>query len=241
MSKPSPQPGQQLVMEARNILRTIQEIGIYSHIHWVPGNVDVSGHETADKLVKKGAEGTRIAPDVLTSITHLKRKPKATSIISWKRQWHTSNHGRGCRGTPVTNIIALFRGTINRQTTSTISQIRTGHPHTNFHLSRVPTTDLPHSCKCKNQNQIPENLVLYCPDAILKAQRNILKQAIKAQPVNWRTAMHTNPGLAATIIHFLEPTKVEIQNWTPKATNAEKNQRQGLGLYNDVVGENDRE
>lgn len=56
------------------------------------------------KLALKGAEETKIALDVLTSITHLKRKAKEETLTPWKQQWHTSKHGRSSRGTPATTL-----------------------------------------------------------------------------------------------------------------------------------------
>ncbi|KAL0630235.1 hypothetical protein Q9L58_010918 [Maublancomyces gigas] len=53
--------------------------------------------------------------------------------------------------------------------------------------------------------------------------------------------MHTNPGLTATITDFLLPTTVGTRNWTPTAPSAQTRQRQGIGLYNDEVGESDEE
>lgn len=81
-------------------------------------------------------------------------------------------------GTPATNNTSPLRGPISRGTASTTTEIWTGHPYTNSNLSKIPSTDMPYCCKCEDHNQTPEHLLLYCPNAILKAQRMIFKQAI---------------------------------------------------------------
>lgn len=53
--------------------------------------------------------------------------------------------------------------------------------------------------------------------------------------------MHTNTGLAATIKHFLDSTKVANRTWTPESTTANVRQRRGFGLYNDHVAESNGE
>lgn len=52
MSKSTAEPGQQLVIQARNKLLTLQELRICCNIHWVPGHVDVKGTKIGDTLAK---------------------------------------------------------------------------------------------------------------------------------------------------------------------------------------------
>lgn len=78
--KPSPEPSQHLVIQARNNIVTMQNSGIFCHIHRVPGHEDVKGNEIGEQLARKGAERTRMEPDVLLSITHLKRQMKKQSL-----------------------------------------------------------------------------------------------------------------------------------------------------------------
>lgn len=80
MTKPTPEPSQHLVIQARNNLLKFQELGSACHIPWVPGQVYVKGYEIADEIVKKGAKRKRAAPAVFTSMIYLEIKMEAESI-----------------------------------------------------------------------------------------------------------------------------------------------------------------
>lgn len=51
--------------------------------------------------------------------------------------------------------------------------------------------------------------------------------------------MHTNPGLTATIADFLTPTAVATRKCTTTKHDTKTTQKQGIGQYNDEVGESD--
>lgn len=63
-------------------------------------------------------------------------------------------------------------------------------------------------------------------------------KAMKPKPLNWISAMLTNPGLATTITHLPSSTQVD---WTPGKPNAKTNEKRGIGPYNDKVGESNGE
>lgn len=69
---------------------------------------------------------------------------------------------------------------------------------------------------------------------------------IKPQPLNWKTAMNTSAGLAATITSFLIATQVATRNWTftnppEPRVRTRCRMRQGLSLCNDEVVESEGE
>src|SRR5437588_195447 len=47
---------------------------ITTHMHWVPGHVQVRGNEKGDALAKNGTKGKGLLRDATTSITDLKVK-----------------------------------------------------------------------------------------------------------------------------------------------------------------------
>jgi len=235
-------PGQHLVIEARNNLLQLEDSGIKTHVYWVPGHVNVAGNELADKLAKTGAQGTRIESDVLTSITYLKRNIKEHSLTTWKAKWKQAKKGRSYHGQPALKPSAPLRGNIPRRTASTITQMRTGHGYTKSYLARIPTNNIEDSkCKCGFNNQTPQHLLLECGQEPLPAHRKALKAALKPMPLTWRTAMHTNAGLATTIATFLIPTQIATRNWTLQQPEENRYPHQGLHLYNDEEEENERE
>jgi len=83
--------------------------GIKTHIHWVPGHVQVAGNEKAEKLEKEGREGNRLPRDASTSITHLKRKNKEHQMEEWKKWWPGMRRGHSYQGRPAANIHAQLR------------------------------------------------------------------------------------------------------------------------------------
>jgi ribonuclease HI len=47
---------------------------IHTHIHWVPGNIEVEGNEKADQLAKKGTEDKRTLWKLFVRYNHSERK-----------------------------------------------------------------------------------------------------------------------------------------------------------------------
>src|SRR5205807_9749024 len=91
-------PGQEYILKTHNAAETLKDQGIKTHIHWVPGHVQVAGNEKADKQVKEGTEGNRLPRDASTSITHLKRKNKEHQMEEWKKWWPGMRRGHSYQG-----------------------------------------------------------------------------------------------------------------------------------------------
>jgi hypothetical protein len=82
---------------------------IHTHIHWVPGHVEVEGNEKADQLAKKGAEHKRKERDAYTSITYMKRRIREKAMETWRKRWPSMKTGRSYHGKPSRNIHPLMR------------------------------------------------------------------------------------------------------------------------------------
>src|SRR6266849_2350965 len=54
MANSIPMPGQEYILRALNNIQTLTDAKIKTHIHWVPGHVNVIGNERAVQLAKKG-------------------------------------------------------------------------------------------------------------------------------------------------------------------------------------------
>jgi len=48
--------GQEYILRALNNIQTLKNAKITTHIHWVPGHVNVKGNERADQLAKDGTK-----------------------------------------------------------------------------------------------------------------------------------------------------------------------------------------
>jgi ribonuclease HI len=59
---------------------------IHTHIHWVPGHVEVEGNKKAAQLAKKGTEHKRRERDAHASITHIKRRIKEKAMETWRKR-----------------------------------------------------------------------------------------------------------------------------------------------------------
>src|SRR5205807_9612113 len=87
MSDKGPVPGQEYILKTHSSAEILKSRGIATHIHWVPGHVQVPGNEREDTLAKKGTEGKRLPRDATTSITYLKRKTREQQMEKRKRRW----------------------------------------------------------------------------------------------------------------------------------------------------------
>jgi len=54
MANSIPMPGQEYILRALNNIKILKNAKITTHIHWVPGHVNVKGNERADQLAKEG-------------------------------------------------------------------------------------------------------------------------------------------------------------------------------------------
>jgi hypothetical protein len=66
---------------------------IHTHIHWVPGHVEVEGNEKSDQLVRKGMECKRTERDAYTSITYIKRPIREKAMETWRKRWPSMKTG----------------------------------------------------------------------------------------------------------------------------------------------------
>ena len=57
-----PLPGQEYILKTHRNAEILASRGIKTHIHWVPGHVNVKGNERTDTLAKQGTKGKCIPP-----------------------------------------------------------------------------------------------------------------------------------------------------------------------------------
>jgi ribonuclease HI len=81
------QLGQECTLSAYRHAMTLQTMDIHTHIHWVPGDVEVEGNEKPDKLTKKGTECKRKERNVYTFITYIKRQIREIPMETWRKRW----------------------------------------------------------------------------------------------------------------------------------------------------------
>jgi ribonuclease HI len=211
MADKRPFPGQEYVLKTHSSAEILAKREIKTHIHWVPGHVNVKGNERADQLAKQGTEGKRIPRDASTSITFLRRANKEQQMTAWLNRWPTMKKGRSYHGRPARNIHTTLRHHPSRKLVATIIQMRTGHGYNKQYLSRIPSTNIDSpKCTCGYRTQTPQHLLLDC--SIYRTQRDQLKKQLKPLRLTWQTAMHTGKGLQG-VMKFLEDTGVGTRTW----------------------------
>jgi ribonuclease HI len=211
MSTTVAQPGQQYILNAHQHAITLHTMNIHTHIHWVPGHVEVEGNEKADQLAKNGTQRKRKERDAYTSITYIKRRIREKAMETWKKRWPSMKTGRSYQGKPGRNIHPLMRYHQSRKLISTIIQLRTGHGYTRAYLSRIPSTEIESpACTCGYHHQTPKHLLLEC--RLYNTERKQLKRDIRPLTLTWQTAMHTTRGLQATMT-FLQSTGTGTRSW----------------------------
>ena len=211
MSDKRPVPAQEYILKTYSSAEILKSRGIATHIHWVPGHVQVQGNERADTLAKKGTEGKRLPREATTSITYLKRKNREQQMEEWKRRWPAMKRGRSYHGRPATNIHTLLRNHPSRKLVATVIQMRTVHGYNKHYLVRIPSSSIDSpKCTCGHWRQTPKHLLLECKHHL--PQRKELRKQIKPLPLTWQMAMHTGKGLKATI-GFLTETGVGTRTW----------------------------
>ena len=237
MTNSIPLPGQEYVLRALNNIQILKKAKITTHIHWVPGHVNVKGNERADQLAKEGTQKQRQERDSRVSITYLRRKMREETMETWKRRWPNLRTGRSYEGQPGSNLHPLLRNHKSRRTVSTLIQMRTGHGYNRAYLSRIPSTQITTPrCPCGYRSQTPKHLLLYCK--LYKHQRKVMQNDIKPHPMTWRIAMFTTRGLKATM-KFLEETGMATRTWLTGSKDLECD---GGWRHNDTeTGENPEE
>jgi ribonuclease HI len=211
MANSTPLPGQEYILRALTNIQTLKTANVTTHIHWVPGHVNVKGNERADQLAKEGTTLQKQARDSRVSITYLKRKMREEALQTWKQRWPNLRTGQSYEGQPGTNLHPMLRNHKSRRTVSTLIQMRTGHGYNRCYLSRIPTTNITTpKCPCGYRSQTPKHLLLYCK--YYKAERKKMRNDIKPHPLTWRMAVFTSRGIKATMT-FLEETGIATRAW----------------------------
>jgi ribonuclease HI len=108
MSTTIAQPGQEYILNTHQHAMTLQTMNIHTHIHWVPGHVEVEGNEKADQLAKNGTQCKRKERDAYTYITYIKRQIREKAMETWKTRWPSMETGRSYQGKPGGNIHPLM-------------------------------------------------------------------------------------------------------------------------------------
>ena len=142
MSNKRPLSGRENIQKTHRNAEILTSRGITTHIHWVPGHVNVKGNEQADIQAKEGTKGKRLPRDAPTSNTYLKRKVKEQQMHTWNARWPTMKRGHSYHGRPANNIHPLLRNHPSRKFVSTVIQMRTGHGYNCQYLARIPSSTI---------------------------------------------------------------------------------------------------
>jgi len=102
----------------------------------------------------------------------------------------------------------------NRQFTSTVTQLRTGHRYFRSYLYKIPTNsvDSPH-CPCRYGGpQSPEHLLLRCP--LYQHERQMMRKEIGVVHPRylWKHLLYTDKAIQP-LKHFLNDTHIATRRW----------------------------
>ena len=77
------------VLEAKQLMTSIQEKGNDIIISWSPGHAQIKGNEIADKLAKEAAVKAKDMETETTMTTHedIRKAAHNTCLVKWQRQW----------------------------------------------------------------------------------------------------------------------------------------------------------
>src|ERR1700704_5418038 len=118
MAHSIPTPGQEYILRPLNNIQILRNAKIKTHIHWVPGHVNVKGNERSDQLAKEGTKLPKQERDSRVSITYLKRKMREEAMETRKQHWPKLRTGRSYEGQPGTHLHPLLRNHKSRRTVS---------------------------------------------------------------------------------------------------------------------------
>ena len=167
-----PLPGQEYILKTHRNAEVLSYRGIKTHIHWVPGHINVKGNKRADILAKEGTKAKRLPRDATTSITYFKRKNKEQQMMTWNARWPTMKRGHSYHGQPANNLHPLLRNHPSCKLVSTVIQMRTGHGYNRQYLARIPTSSIESPlCPCDYRKQSPRQLLLDCKNSKTERQR----------------------------------------------------------------------
>ena len=186
IAKPRRQSGQSII---RNILDQIDEVGPRQQLNivWIPGHQGVEGNERADKEAKTAAQSpevsqrTRYPPQKSCSAQDIKAKAK----VQWQKTWEAGATARHLR-----RILAregaeagpkLYNEIPNRESASTLVQLRTGHCRLNKYLYRMGKKDSA-MYECEQGEETVEHYLLECPK--YREQRRELRKEVGIEKMN---------------------------------------------------------
>ena len=164
-----------LLNDVIKLISTIKMAGIDLHLCWIPGHVDVSGNEEADRLAKEALNKTSIDIEVDLEMKEAYKKVDAHIMKSWQDRWNTEVKGRYYHAIqPTVSKTIKFR-TRHRKKETTITRLRIGRCGLNHYLHQnqqhntgkcdkcnVPETIDHYLTECQNNKNLIDELRGIC-------------------------------------------------------------------------------
>lgn len=191
------------------------------YIYWVPSHVGVLGNETADRLAKLGLTKDPRPGDVFVSISHLRRKARATGSIEWEALWDAeaeksararglgTHYQRICQGSlnfePRLHTLAL-----PRRHQSAYTQLKLGIGYLGAYQRLIGNSGDDECRRCYSGKETTTHLLLNC-EAYAQERKEAWK-ALKGHPPRLQALFCTRIGREA-LGAFLLRTKICTAEW----------------------------
>ena len=167
-----------LVIDIKELIHRIQSKNISLDMCWVPGHVNISGNERADKAAKGAAASS---PDPIGAIPHtdMKRPVREAILRKWREDWNSMDR-EGEKLREIKQEVCNWKSAQNssRRIETALSRLRVGH------------TNITHSYLMQSQANPPECDV--CRE--LLTVKHLLLKCRKYAPI--RNKHFTRPSLS---------------------------------------------
>jgi hypothetical protein len=159
-------------------------------LQWTPGHEGIRGNEEIDQDAKKAAEGDSSPNRDLPAFLRSSSLPLSTSaakqsfqqlvMTRWKAEWTRSKRHRKMQrldDTMPSNKFLRLISDLDRNQSSILLQLRTGHIPLNEHLFRIKKAISPNCPHCTDTPETVLHFLVKCPH--YRHERQILRQKLK--------------------------------------------------------------
>ena len=184
----------------------------------------IAGNELADQLAKKGLTAKPDRRDVYVSLSHLRRKAKEATIVSWKDDWEreASVEKQGLRARGLGKLYRIIAQgnlafslkpsipALPRRNEAAYIQLKTGIGYLKAYQRLIGKREDDRCGKNCRKSQTTKHLVLECER--YSEQRKQLREALRGIPLTLQVLFGTKRGKEA-LAKFLICTEICTAKW----------------------------
>jgi ribonuclease HI len=203
-------PGQYYIKSIRNWLEKLLNINIKVYLEWVPGHMNITGNELADKAAKEGTKLQNKSLESYISLAFIKRKIKEATLEEWENSWNNSTkkgrHYSQFKCKPKWKIAIKPQ---KKKIWSSYIQLKLGHGYFRSYLSRLSEYDS-ELCQICNTKENPEHLILHC-----QKYNQIRKQLKKEKELNQLSLkiLFSSKKGQEFLFDYIKQTSIATREW----------------------------